>query len=55
MRDPSIPKRKPDLLDEVEKLVGPAVVAELEDQAWSRHFLDELDRIADKIANQPKV
>ena len=52
VRVPSIPKRKPDLLDEVERLVGPAVEVELEDQTWSRHFLDELDRNADELAKQ---
>ena len=44
-----IPKPKPDLLDEAEKLVGPAVQAEVEDQTWSRHFLNELDRKADEL------
>ena len=48
-RVPSVPKRKPDPLDEAEKLVGPAVQAEVEDQTWSRHFLNELDHKADEL------
>jgi len=39
MRVPSIPQRKPDLLDQVDEAIGPAIVVEVEDQTWSRHFL----------------
>jgi hypothetical protein len=44
MRVPSIPQRKPDLLDQVDEAIGPAIVVEVEDQTWSRDFLKELDR-----------
>ena len=49
MRVPSIPRRKPHLLDQVEEAVGPSAVVEVEDQTWSRHFLNELDRKADEL------
>ena len=51
-RVPSVPKRKPDLLDEAETLVWPAARVEVEDQAWSRHFLNELDCKADEFENR---
>ncbi len=52
MRLPVVPRRKPDLLDEVGKLVGPAVEAEVADQTRSRHFLNDLDRKADEFAKR---
>jgi len=52
VRVPSIPRRKPDLLDKVEELVGPAAEVELQDQSLSRHFLNELDGKANELAKR---
>jgi hypothetical protein len=54
VRVPSIPMRKPDLIDMVEELIGPGVEGEgkWEDEAEARPLLEEMDRKAEDLAKR---